>query len=270
MPDYKKQTKPLEYFLDDKPLWMSLEAVRTLVKGYLETDETPNLMYKRLAYTAASYYPNGLEGVSRLELERDFYHILINGYLSPATPVASNFGAAGSGLPVSCFAPKPANNIYGIFTTARELALLSKHGGGLGVNLSDLIGSSRVTEWAQVYDKVANKVNQGGTRRGAMAAYLDINHPDIDVFLNSIDVLDGDHREKLDSKIAVMLDDNFFFGLRNQQKREVQLWDRILKLRMKYGFPYIQFKGNSERQDPEWYTDKGLQSEVKQLFLYLN
>lgn len=246
------------------PDWYTEEALQTVKKGYLQEGETVFDMYWRLAETAASYYPNGLPNITQFGIKISLYAVFCNGWLSPASPVAANFGT-DRGLPVSCFGINADNSIDSIFSAMHEGAMLSKNGGGLGINLSNLIGPSAVTTWAKGYDYMANSVSQGGVRRGAVALYLDINHPDIDKFLLSKDLLKGDHREKLDCNIAVILDKSFMLKLKQQELKAIELFAQILELRMKTGSPYIMFKHNAQEADPPCYDANGLATEHSQL-----
>lgn len=230
------------------PEWMDEESLALVLKYCAEDEKSPLDLYTRLARTAATY------------LGEEFFLPLLDclqkGWFSPATPVATNFGAMYTdkdgklkprGMPVSCFGAQPANSVDNIFTVAHELAMLSKNGGGLGVDLSKLVGDSCVTSWAKVYDITAQVVSQGGIRRGAIALYLNIEHPNIEAFLHSKDILEGDMRRKLDCNIAVIIPDSFMNKLRSKDKKAAELFSSILKLRMKYGSPYIYFIDNSRR-----------------------
>lgn len=248
------------------PEWMDIEGYE-LVKKYLAYDElTPSDLYHRLAKTAANHL--GMDFYSPL------YEVFWRGYLSPSTPVATNFGAyriteTGEkkfrALPVSCFGLKPHNSIDGIFKTAHESAMLSKNGGGLGINLSDLIGESPVTAWGKLYDLTAKIVSQGGVRRGAAALYLRIDHPDIEAFLHAKDMLNGDPREKFDSNIAVIIPDSFIEQLKAGDAHAKKVFAKVLELRMKQGSPYIFFVDNANRQKGIDYEALGLDINTSQL-----
>ncbi|MGL4568073.1 MAG: ribonucleotide reductase N-terminal alpha domain-containing protein [Fusobacteriaceae bacterium] len=246
-----------------KPIWMNDEGLKTLSKGYLLPNESPFDMYYRLSSAASSYYLF-IEDLSQQDLKEGFYDILCKGWLSPASPVAANLGTK-RGLPVSCFGITVPNNIYGITGAMQEAAILSKQGGGLGINLSDLKGMSNVVTWAKGFDWVANSISQGGIRRGAVALYLDIEHRDINEFLDAKDLLVGDTRTKLDCNIAVVIRDSFIQRLRDGDQSAKEVFVKVLELRMKYGSPYLCFLDNAIRQDPECYKINGLESSPSQL-----
>lgn len=112
----------------DKPIWLDDEGSKTLKRGYLLPDETPKGMYRRLALAACHY-------LNRSDLYQDFFEILYNGWLGPATPVACNFGVPleyHRGLPISCFGLSVGDSIDSIYKHKWEMAQMSKGGGGVG------------------------------------------------------------------------------------------------------------------------------------------
>lgn len=247
-----------------KPLWMNDEGLKTLSKGYLLPHESPFDLYYRLASSSSSLLSQGVDNLSQLEIKEAIYEVLCKGWLSPASPVAANLGTK-RGLPVSCFGISVPNTIYGITGAMQEASILSKNGGGLGVDLSNLSGMSNVVTWAKGFDWVANSISQGGIRRGAVALYLDIEHRDIDEFLDSKDLLVGDNRTKLDCNIAVVIRDTFIKKLRNNEEKAKEVFFKVLELRMKYGSPYLCFLDNAIKGDPGCYKRLGMESGPSQL-----
>lgn len=243
--------------------WLTDEGRSTLEKGYLINDggikETQNCMFARVAKAAASYMPD-LQNA-----DEAFYALLTKGLLSLATPVAANLGT-DRGLPVSCFAQHPANSIDSIFTAVHESAMLSKYGGGLGVYLGDLAGQSNAVQWAKAFDLVGATVSQGGgVRKGSVALYLPIDHPDIWPFLQAKELLEGDSREKLACNIAVVVPDSFMQSCLAGDKDAIKLFAKVLELRMKYGSPYILYIDNVTKADPASYAKLGLKTKTSNL-----
>ena len=107
------------------PAWMSQEAVDTLSRGYLWQGETPRRMWERVAKTASKY-------LGYKEIEDDLIEALWNGYIGLATPVAANFGTP-RGLPISCYSVHLSDSVQSIYSHLKEVAALSKNGGGVGV-----------------------------------------------------------------------------------------------------------------------------------------
>lgn len=243
-----------------EPAWMNAESI-TLANAYKQNDETITGMYERIALGVRSYL-SPYSGFARIWY--DVEYALLQGWLSPSTPVAANFNT-GSRLPVSCFGLKPENSIHGIFTAMREAALLSKNGGGLGVCLDDLIGTSPVTHWARLFDLTAETVSQNNTRRGAVALYCDIEHRDINALLEAANTAKGDPRTKLMCNLAVSIGDSFIEKLKQGDAEANELFVKVLQLRLRFGGPYLQFTDNHNRQRPESYEKLGLKVSASQL-----
>ena len=112
------------------PSWLGEEGIATLSRGYLIQGETARGMHTRLSSYAAKI-------LNRPDLEQDFFDIFWNGWLGPATPVASNFGT-NRGLAISCYSVHVEDSINSIYSHLKEVAQLSKHGGGVGVYLGDV------------------------------------------------------------------------------------------------------------------------------------
>ena len=243
----------------DAPAWLDAEGVRTLLKGYLGKGETPAGMYRRLAYRAESLLPSELRGIGDA-----LYEAFFAGWLSPASPVAANFGEDAY-YPVSCFGFMPGNSIDNIFAKAHEAAMLSKNGGGLGNSLDLLDGVSPATQWAKLYDTTASIVNQNGVRRGSIAQGMDIEHKDFDALLHAKDVTQGDHREKLDCNLSAHISDAFMQRVLNNEPEAKQKFANVLMSGLKFGSPYLFFRDNANRLLPEWYKKIKLSVKHSQL-----
>ena len=152
------------------PEWATEETVATVTANFLREGETPIDLYTRVAVTAAQLNP--------LLDAQEVYDVLIKGWLGLATPVNSNFGRE-EGFPVSCFGLQPGNSVHDIFEMSKLQALLSKNGGGVGVDITNLVGPTEAYKWAKLYDYTADVVSQTGVRRGATATLLDGYHPDV-------------------------------------------------------------------------------------------
>jgi ribonucleoside-diphosphate reductase alpha chain len=243
------------------PEWMTSESLQTLCNGYLYNDETPKDMYKRLAKTSASYYNKDKK------YENKVFDYLWNGWLSPATPVASNFGT-DRGLPISCFTIHPADDTYSIFQKAQELAMLSKYGGGVGIFLGDIRGkgvpiskggiSDGVVPWAKVYDSTTIAVNQSGIRRGNSVVYLPIEHADIDEFLDLRRPTGDPDRRCMNIHHAVCITNAWFDSMLNGDKKKRATWKKILTSRFEVGEPYLFFTDNVNDQNPQCYKKNKL------------
>lgn len=249
------------------PEWMSKEAVDTLSRGYLWNAETPRGMFERVSRQAAKIldYP---------ELSDDLFEILWRGFLGLATPVASNFGTT-RGLPISCYSTHLSDSVQSIYSHLKEVAALSKNGGGVGVYLGDIRPSGSpiasggkstgIVPWARQYDQCASVVSQGGVRRGSFAMYVPIDHPDLPELLRTKDHSQGDPRDFIDSNIAVSITDEWVEGMLAGDREKQKIFGEVLKARMISGSPYIIYIDNANRANPECYTQRGLKVSLSNL-----
>lgn len=255
------QTALNQMILDGRaPPHLSLEGFITLQKGYLQPDETPRGMYKRISEAAAKH-------LKKPELAEVFYKLIDSGKLGPASPIASNFGTE-RGLPISCNSIHVGDSVDSIFDKTKELAVLSKNGAGVGIYLGDIRGrgakikgngtSEGVIPWARVYDTTTSAVSQGSTRRGASALYLPIEHSDIHEFLKIRRANQEESQRCLNSHHAVCLSDNFMVKVRDGVDKARELWLEVLKTRFETGEPYMFFTDNVNLANPECYVKNGL------------
>jgi ribonucleoside-diphosphate reductase alpha chain len=217
-------------------------------------------MHRRLASHAAKI-------LNRQDLEEDLFSIFWNGWLGPATPVASNFGT-NRGLPISCYSVHVDDSVNSIYSHLKEVAQLSKNGGGVGVYLGDVRPSGSpissggkstgVVPWAQQYDLASRVVSQGGVRRGSFAIYLPIDHPDVPELLQAKDHSKGDPRRFIDSNIGLTVTDAWVQEMIDGDEQKRELFGEVLKTRMISGSPYLVFIDNINRLNPECYTQRGL------------
>lgn len=244
--------------------WLQPEGLKTLEKGYLLSGETPRKMYRRVSKAAASYLPEEI----REEWEQKFYEIIWNNWLCLATPIASNMGTA-KGLPISCFGSYVEDDLYSIFNTNTEIAMLSKHGGGTssflgdvrhrGADISNGGRSAGTTSWTRVYKTTVAEVRQASAgRRGQHAVNLPIDHPDLEEFIDLRKHMDGIH-------LAVCVHDEFMERCRRGDREALRLWSRVLKARMETGEPYMIFVDKINRQNPSSYFDKKLSVKASNL-----
>lgn len=132
---------------------------------------------------------------------------IISGRLQPATPTFSNAGKAQRGEFVSCFLLRIEDNMESIGRSINSALQLSKRGGGVALNLSNIReagapikhienASSGIIPVMKLLEDAFSYANQLGTRQGAGAVYLNAHHPDIYKFLDT-------KRENADEKIRI-------------------------------------------------------------------
>ena len=242
------------------PKWLSEEGLHTLAGGYLQVGETPSKMFERVAKTAATINDDPT-------LYQDLFDCLWNGWIGLASPVAANFGTSRA-LPISCYSVHIGDSVGSIYSHLKEVAQLSKNGGGVGVYFGDVRPSGApisgggkstgIVPWAQQYDLAASVVSQGGVRRGSFAIYLPIDHPDVPELLRSKDHSKGDPRKFIDSNVALTLTDEWVESMIAGDSKKQELFGEVLKSRMLCGSPYLVFIDNANAQNPECYKDRGL------------
>jgi len=244
----------------DYPEWFDDVALATISKGYLLPGETPKKAYRRVSNAIA-------ERLNRPDLANKFFKYIWNGWIGLASPVLSNTGT-DRGLPISCFGVDTPDSIRGIGLTNAELMKLTSSGGGVGIGLSrirprgtEIRGNGKsegVVPWAKIYDSSIIATNQGNVRRGAASVNLDINHLDIDEFMQIRRPKGDPNRQCLNLHQCVVVDDKFMSKLNDRDPEAMRLWLEILKSRVETGEPYIMFGDNVNKQNPLAYMMNNL------------
>ena len=236
----------------DYPEFFDEISLATVSKGYLLPGETVRTAYQRVATASASR-------LKKPELADKFFNIMWNGWLGLASPVLSNMGT-DRGLPISCFGVDTPDSIRGIGLTNAELMKLTASGGGVGIGLSrirqrgePISGNGKsegVVPWAKIYDSAIIATNQGNVRRGAASVNLDIEHGDIDEFLEIRRPKGDPNRQCLNLHQCVVVGDNFMRKLEARDPEALGKWAKVLKARMETGEPYIMYKDNVNKNNP--------------------
>ncbi|GIO86945.1 ribonucleoside-diphosphate reductase [Paenibacillus faecis] len=203
----KEQIEELGETIDpSRDLLFDYIGLLTLAERYLATDfegRTMELPQERYM-VIAMYLMHQEPAEKRMELVKEAYWAMSNIYMTAATPTMSNAGKKVAGQLSSCFIDTVDDSLEGIFDSNTDVARLSKMGGGIGVYLgkvrargSDIRGhkntSSGVIPWIRQLNNTAVSVDQLGTRKGAIAVYLDVFHKDILAFLD-LKLNNGDER----------------------------------------------------------------------------
>jgi len=230
---------------------------------------------ERLAYVSKSFSSNP-EHAQRL------YDYASKHWLSYSTPILS-YGKSSRGLPISCYLNYIHDSAEGLVDNLSETNWLSMLGGGVGIGFgirSSDDKSTGVMPHLKMYDASSLAYRQGKTRRGSYAAYLDIDHPDILVFLEMRKPTGDQNTRCLNMHHGINISDEFMslietcmtddnaddsWELRDPHSKKVydvvsakELWQRILEMRMQTGEPYIHFIDRSNEQLPVWLKQKGL------------
>ena len=245
----------------DYPEWGDTEVYKkTIAGGYLLSNETPKEAYQRVCKTVA-------RRLDKPELAKTFYEYIWNGWLCLASPVLSNTGT-DRGLPISCFGIDVADSIYDIGTKNLEMMLLAKHGGGVGIGINQIRPagakikgngtSDGVVPFCKIYDSTILATNQGSVRRGAASVNINIDHADFDEWLEIREPKGDVNRQSLNLHQCAVVGDKFMRKLEQGDREARRRWGRLLQKRKATGEPYILFKGNTNKNNPQAYKDNGL------------
>jgi ribonucleoside-diphosphate reductase alpha chain len=175
--------------------------------------EMPQAFYMRVAMGLA------LNEIDREARAIEFYHLLSTFDFMSSTPTLFNSGTQRSQLS-SCYLTTVADDLGGIYEAIKENALLAKYAGGLGndwtpvralgAHIKGTNGKSQgVVPFLKVVNDTAVAVNQGGKRKGAVCAYLETWHMDIEEFLELRKNTGDDRRRTHDMNTANWIPDLF-------------------------------------------------------------
>lgn len=236
--------------------WLNKHSRLFLERGYLPDGVTPEVRIRTIAETAESYL--GIPGFAD-----KFEGYMKRGFYSLSTPVWTNFGNS-RGLPVSCFGSFVSDTIDSILNKTCEVGKMSKMGGGTSGFFGDLrprgapisVGgeSSGPVHFMEMFDTVAEIISQGSQRRGSFAAYLPVDHPDIEEFL----LIRSDGHPIQNMSIGVTISDEWMNGLLAGDKEKRKIWGKIIQKRFETGYPYIFFSDTVNNNSPQPYRDKGI------------
>ena len=258
----KNYAEDLGWEIDvDFPSWGNTEIyVKTISKGYLLAGEKPKDAYWRVATTVA-------RRLNKPQLATKFFDYIWKGWLNLATPVLSNTGT-DRGLPISCFGIDVGDSIYEIGKKNLELMLLAKHGGGVGICINQIRPagsiitmngtSDGVVPFAKIYDSTILATNQGSVRRGAASVNLNIEHDDFEDWLEIREPKGDVNRQSLNLHQCAIVGDKFMRKLQDGNEDARRKWGKLLQKRKATGEPYIMFKGNVNKNNPDMYKKNGL------------
>jgi ribonucleoside-diphosphate reductase alpha chain len=236
--------------------WLNKDSRKFLERDYLTKDETPEQRIRDIADAAEKYL--GIEGFAD-----KFESYMHKGFYSLSTPIWSNFGRE-RGAPISCFGSYVPDDMNKILTKIGEIGAMSKIGGGTsgyfgairprGSVINSGGTATGVHHQLTVFDSLVNYVSQGNVRRGSFAAYLPIDHGDIEEFLG----IRGEGNDIQDLSIGVTITDEWMTSMVDGDRDKRKIWGQVIKKRFESGYPYIFFTDNANNQAPQVYKDKGL------------
>ncbi|MGS4345967.1 ribonucleoside-diphosphate reductase subunit alpha [Myroides odoratus] len=249
--------------LQEKLWWKNSESEQILNRGYLLKGETVEGAIDRITTAAA-------KRLFKPELKESFQEMIERGWMSLSSPIWANMGTE-RGLPISCFNVNIPDSIEGITHKLGEVIMQTKIGGGTsgyfgglrerGSAVTDNGKSSGAVSFMKLFDTAMDTISQGGVRRGAFAAYLDIDHPDCDEFLNIKNI--GNPIQNL--FYGVSIPDYWMKEMIDGDKEKRQLWAKVLESRQQKGMPYLFFSDNVNSNKPQVYKDLNMRINASNL-----
>ncbi len=242
--------------MEQRLWWVNEESEQVLNRGYLLKGETVEGAIDRITTAAC-------QRLYKPELKSAFTEIIERGWMSLSSPIWANMGTE-RGLPISCFNVHVPDSVEGITHKLGEVIMQTKIGGGTsgyfgelrerGSAVSDNGKSSGAVSFMKLFDTAMDTISQGGVRRGAFAAYLDIDHPDIEEFLTIKSI--GSPIQNLFTGVCVS--DYWMQEMIDGDRKKREVWAKLLESRQQKGLPYIFFTDNVNRHKPQVYKDLGL------------
>lgn len=213
--DLEKLANAMQLERDDNFMYLGLQTLydRYFIHDRERRMETPQIFWMRVAMGLA------LNEEKQTEQAIEFYNLLSEFYYTSSTPTLFNSGTMHSQLS-SCFLSTVGDDLENIFKVISDDAKLSKWSGGLGNDWTNVRGtgarikgtngkSQGVIPFLKVANDTAVAVNQGGKRKGAMCAYLETWHIDVEDFLELRKNTGDERRRTHDMNTANWIPDLF-------------------------------------------------------------
>ena len=258
-------------------------SLNTLIDRYFWEEET----YAQEAYARASIFGSTYKGTVDYDMAQRLYEYSSRNWFMFSTPILSN-GGTTRGLPISCFLNYVPDSRHGLSDHYDENIWLSSSGGGIGGYWGEVRSNGIATSngsrstgsipFMHVVDSQMLAFNQGVTRRGSYAAYMDISHPEIEEFINMRKPTGGDlNRKCLNLHNAVNITNKFLEAVKNNDEWRLidpktkeaikiiqarDLWWQLLNVRIETGEPYMINIDNCNDALPKEQKELGL--EIKQ------
>ncbi|WP_193309040.1 ribonucleoside-diphosphate reductase subunit alpha [Halorubrum halophilum] len=243
--------------------WLNEDSRAFLDEGYLLDGVTAEERVREIAERAEAILDD--DGFA----DR-FYDYMSRGFYSLASPVWSNFGL-DRGLPISCFGSYMDDSMESILYTQAEVGEMTKLGGGTsgyfgeirprGSPITNNGKSNGSYSFTELFDTIINVVSQGETRRGQFAGYIDVEHDDLEEWLNI--KTEGDPVQ--DIYYGVIIGDDWFQAMVDGDEEKRETWAEIIETRINIGVPYIIFRDNMNEGKPQVYKDKGYEINASNL-----
>lgn len=256
---------------------LSDNAVKVLESRYLLKDaagnitESPEDLFKRISKAVALAELKWSNTASVNRWDGMFFNVMSNLLFLPNSPTLMN-GGINNGQLSACFVLPVEDNLNSIFTTLKNTALIHQSGGGTGFNFSklrpkgDLViesggYASGPVSFMKIFDVATECVKQGGKRRGANMGVLNVDHPDVEAFINC----KQEQGSFQNFNISVGITDPFMqavelneeWSLINPNNKSIvkkikakSIWDAIVNAAWKTGDPGLLFMDTINNENP--------------------
>jgi len=247
--------------------YLNAISLKTLSRGYLNGTFLDHEL-KDAAIDRVNYLVTHAEEILGFELPTMRLAVR-RGWLSPASPVWSNFGTE-RGLPISCNGSFMDDDMDSILWKVAEIGMMTKEGAGtscymgklrgFGSNISGGGTSQGPKHFARLIQEHLQVVSQSNVRRGNGAVYIDVDHPDIERWLKIRSITGGVHDEIQHLSFGVCISSAWMKEMLAEAKGgpKRQLMAKIRNKRRETGYPFIIFTDNANDQAPQVLKDKGL------------
>ena len=236
--------------------WLTEDSRLFLQRGYLLGGTTPEERIRAIAAHAGKILKDDTFAAR-------FHHYMARGYYSLSSPIWSNFGLS-RGLPISCFGSYIGDSIYDIMRTTAEVGMMSKIGGGTsayfgairprGSDISNNGKSDGSFNFSKLFDTIIDVISQGTSRKGQFAGYIDIDHGDIDEWLDI-------HTEGNPIQLmyyGVCISNTWLESMKAGDPEKRRVWAKVLQRKAETGIPYLFFKDNANAGRPDVYKDRDM------------
>ncbi|MDK2062768.1 ribonucleoside-diphosphate reductase subunit alpha [Aliarcobacter butzleri] len=270
------------YIKPERDYQFNYLGIKTLYDRYLvknkkgDVIELPQFLFMCVAMFLAQNEEN------KQERAKEFYDVLSKFEVMVATPTLSNARTNRHQLS-SCYIGSSPDNIEGIFDAYKEMALLSKFGGGIGWDWNliraqaDMIdntpgASGGTVPFLKIANDLAIAVDQLGVRKGAIAVYIEPSHADVLDFLDLKKNSGEERRRAHDLFPALWIGDDFMKAVQNDEDwnlfaraddkvpvktiKAKDLWKKVLTSYFETGSPFLCFKDTANRANPNSHVGK--------------
>lgn len=246
--------------------WLNKDSRTFLSRGYLDEGQSAEDRVREIADTAEQF-------LDVTGFADKFYDYMGRGFYSLSSPVWSNFGN-NKGLPISCNGVYVGDEISKILGKSAEVGMQTKHGAGTSGYFGDIrargsqIKTGGVADgpvhFMNIFETNTDVISQGNVRRGSFAAYLDIEHPDVEEFLEIREV--GHSIQNM--SLGLCISDQFMEEMiaegeavkageiASTDAKKLKLWARVIRKRKESGYPYLFFTDNVNKNKPKVLKDK--------------